>query len=320
MIVERAGLRLTVLQQFSRREEFRGRQLAVEISGAPRGFETRACEIVSHLPALLATRGVDVRVFTPRGMELNVASLVGMQVEDIDAMAARVDTLSQAAMARSVDIAAQIGVRMIRLQAGDFIYQGQRTSFNGCGLAETEFTNGQFRGLLALRREELSKIVANPDELLAKSLGVAAVAAKAEDCPLVYTTQLQREGIARLVGKRLSTEVEYERAASHIDGRAYPFVDGVAVRGFNKNRVTFNDSGTRSVYAHRNGASPEGFLDLAGNVWQWTSSNYDSSGRTKVLRGGCWCNDNGNGLRADSRNYVLPGSSLNVVGFRLAED
>ena len=103
MVVERTEMRLTVAEQVSRRQEFRGRGLAVEVLGA-RGFGTRATEVLSHLPALLAAKGVEVRVYTPLGLELNAANLVGRTAADIDAMAAEVDALSQAGATRRPQI------------------------------------------------------------------------------------------------------------------------------------------------------------------------------------------------------------------------
>ena len=100
MAVERIGMRLTVAEQVSRRQEFRGRGLALEVRGV-RGFGTRATEVLSHLPALLTAKGVEVRAYTPLGLELNVVNLVGRTAGEIDSMAAQIDALSRVASVRA---------------------------------------------------------------------------------------------------------------------------------------------------------------------------------------------------------------------------
>ena len=57
-----------------------------------------------------------------------------------------------------------------------------------------------------------------------------------------------------------------------------------------------------------------GALDMAGNVWEWTSSNYDANSR--VIRGGSWYY-NAHNLRSSSRYSDGEGARKVDVGFRL---
>lgn len=137
------------------------------------------------------------------------------------------------------------------------------------------------------------------------------------DHPVVGVSYYEAEAYAGLAGKRLPTEKEWEKAARGTDGREYPWGNG-----FDKEKCNSAESfhrGTTRVTLYPNGISPYGCYDMAGNVWEWTSSRYSIDNYMRALRGGHWgsvsvvC-------RCYYRYWYNPINRKNTVGFRCVKD
>ena len=98
--------------------------------------------------------------------------------------------------------------------------------------------------------------------------------------------------------KRLASDEEWEWAArGGSAGHAYPWGDdkptGKACWSGDTPLV-----GTCAVGATPAGDSPQGIHDLAGNVFEWTTSRIDKAGLDRVGRGGSWRDGTPEALKA----------------------
>ena len=151
-----------------------------------------------------------------------------------------------------------------------------------------------------------------------------------EDYPVVQVSHRDAAAFCGWLGLRLPSEEEWEYAARGDDGRRFPWgnesprQEGRSLANFGAVKccapATWDGyAGTAPVGNYPDGASPFGLLDMAGNVWEWTSNAFPGRSDYITLRGGGWGN-NPYCLRVSYRHGNPPNIGLDMVGIRCAGD
>lgn len=151
------------------------------------------------------------------------------------------------------------------------------------------------------------------------------------DHPAVQISKDDGEAFCAHYGMRLPTDTEWEFAARGTDGRQYPWgnqppeaEDGSRLANFGSVPCCAPNASdgfltTSPVGTFPEGASPFGLLDMAGNVWEWTSDIHPGEPGEFAIRGGGWGN-NPYCLRVSYRHGNPPKIGLDMVGLRCAAD
>jgi formylglycine-generating enzyme required for sulfatase activity len=244
--------------------------------------------------------------------------------------------------AQEQEITGKDGAPMMLVPAGDFTMGSKegvdeqpvhRVSLDAYYMDKYEVTVGQYAKFLEAKfLEATSPGVPKPETPPYWDVMNASLAQKR---PVAHVNWTGADGYCRWAGKRLPTEAEWEKAARGTDGRMYPWGNEPPTEllaNFGKKDWS-NHKVTVPAGLLKDGKSPYGIYDLAGNVYEWVSDWYDKDyyknspsknpkgperGEDKVVRGGSW-NSPLEHLRSTIRFGYTPAFSRDILGFRCAK-
>jgi len=135
--------------------------------------------------------------------------------------------------------------------------------------------------------------------------------------PVVHVSWHDAKAYCEWKDSRLPSEDEWEFAARGTERRTFPWGDAwEAGRVRNADRKGI---GLEDVNAHPDGATPQGVLNLAGSVWEWTATS-SGSGDRRIFKGGSWMDRIPAYLRSAAFSDDAPEYSDISLGFRCARD
>lgn len=152
--------------------------------------------------------------------------------------------------------------------------------------------------------------------------------------PCTFVNWYEAIAYCRWLGERLGycvqlpTNYQWERAVRGVDGRKYPWGDETGNGLANVDEISdssgFNNLQQPStVGLYYRGASPEGVLDLSGNIGEWGQYENKVPGNVKtldkircVVRGGSWRGSLAN-AHASIRLVFFPYKRFGTIGFRV---
>ena len=241
-------------------------------------------------------------------------------------------------------LAEEVNNEMILVPAGTFTMgsnvrsadeqPGHKVHLSGYYISKYEVTNAEyFEFWHSLQEKGVVKHTPESYSHLPQIGGWPERASNFPDHPVVGVSWQDAKAYADWKGMRLPTEAEWEKAARGYTDRIWPWGNSMLPHANTSEENDGFENSIAPVGSFPKGKSYYGVMDMAGNVWEWTSDWYSDVyylhspkqdpkgpdvGSWRVLRGGSWI-DKLPRCSTTFRFYLYPTLKTSFVGFRLAK-
>ncbi|MHC4362493.1 MAG: SUMF1/EgtB/PvdO family nonheme iron enzyme, partial [Planctomycetota bacterium] len=222
-----------------------------------------------------------------------------------------------------------IGMKLVQIPAGSFSTRSNDSAMkdgqhvvsisHDFWMGQTEVTQGQYEAVMNAQPW-------SGEDYVQEDANNPAVYVSWDDAMEFCKKLSQREGKTY----RLPTEAEWEYACRAGTTTRFSFYSDSSLGNYAW--IFDNTCEVDQAYAHAVGQkkpNPWDMYDMHGNVWEWCSNWYGpypqvpatdpqgpSSGTSRVLRGGSWC-DAEHALHCSCRGGARPHFRSSLVGFRV---
>jgi len=225
------------------------------------------------------------------------------------------------------ELSLEASKNMVYVKPGRFIgADGKEQNLPGFYIDKYEVSNKQYRKFLEYMAKTGDRSFCYPDEPKDKDykpLSLSDENLNGDDQPVVGVDWYDAYAYAACVGKRLPTDLEWEKAARGERGYLYPWGN---TRDDSKKRWSgYSDEDgypyTAPVNSMEAGKSPFGCFHMLGNAAEWTADWFDALQTSRVVRGGSYRTrlKGGKALTLTYRVGVEPTEHVKDIGFRCAK-
>lgn len=188
---------------------------------------------------------------------------------------------------KAITVSPSDGMKMVYIPAGDFLMGASGDGENDEQPQHTVFLDPYWIDQLEVTNEMYSKCV---DEKECDPPSSDSSSGNDEyysnptyaNYPVIYVSKQDARNYCWWAGKQLPSEAQWEKAArGSTDNRKYPWGNETINDTYANYGGIIGD--TTSVGSYPMGESPDGVLDMIGNVWEWVSDCYGAGYYKKYL-------------------------------------